>query len=402
MRQPDRDPGIRRAPTRGIVREDKLDIAAQGHTASGAGRRSTHARRLFLLGSGVVGSAFVDHHRRHGAALRLPPIAGIANSRGFAMVSGEPVEALHRLNRLPGGLDAGFDAVALRAGDVVVDATASVALAGQHAGWLGNGVDVVTANKMGAGGSLSSAHALARACESTGAVYGDSATVGAGLPLLASLRRLVRGGDEILRIEGVLSGSLAWLFARFDGETPFSELVSLAQAAGLTEPDPRVDLSGEDVARKLLILARAAGMPLERDALVVEGLVPAPGTRVRADAQAGHPHLGADLDADLAARRAAAAANDEQLCYVGSVDAGGGRVGLRRLPRGHALRDGCGTDNRVAIFSSRYRDRPLVIQGAGAGPLITAAALLDDLLAVLERRDPAYSPSRKERSLADA
>ena len=381
-----------------MLREGTLDIAAQGHTVSGAGRRALHARRLFLLGSGVVGSAFVEHHRRHGAALRLPPIAGIANSRGFAMVSGDPLEALQRLNRLPGGLDASFDAVALHPGDVVVDATASCALAAQHAAWLGSGVDVVTANKMGAGGSLESARALMRACAATGAAYGDSATVGAGLPLLATLRRLVRGGDEILRIEGVLSGSLAWLFARFDGETPFSELVALAQAAGLTEPDPRVDLSGEDVVRKLLILARAAGMPLERESLTVEGLVPSPGTRIPAVAQGGFAYL----DPDLAARRAGAAANGEQLCYVGSVDASGGTVGLQRLPRGHALRGGCGTDNRVAIFSSRYRDRPLVIQGAGAGPMVTAAALLDDLMALLERPVRAYIPPRHERSVANA
>jgi homoserine dehydrogenase len=222
--------------------------------------------------------------------------------------------------------------------------------------------------------------------------------VGAGLPLLATLRRLVRGGDEILRIEGVLSGSLAWLFARFDGTTPFSELIALAQAAGLTEPDPRIDLSGEDVARKLLILARAAGMPLERESLAVEGLVPAPGARMPTGARDGFAHL----DPDLGARRAAAAANGEQLCYVGSVDARGGSVGLRRLPPGHPLRDGSGTDNRVAIFSSRYRDRPLVIQGAGAGPLVTAAALLDDLLAVLESPGHALVSPSHERSLANA
>lgn len=116
---------------------------------------------------------------------------------------------------------------------------------------------------------------LRAACHASGAHYGDSATVGAGLPVLSSVRALVAGGDHIHLIEGVLSGSLAWLFHRYDGSGAFSDRVREAIAAGYTEPDPRIDLSGEDVRRKLLILARAAGWQLEAEQVHVESLVPA-------------------------------------------------------------------------------------------------------------------------------
>jgi homoserine dehydrogenase len=121
------------------------------------------------------------------------------------------------------------------AGDVVVDATASEDVAARHVQWLARGVHVVTANKLGRGAQLARAQAIAESCADSGARYGDSATVGAGLPLLSSLRALVAGGDHIHAVEGVLSGSLAWLFHRYDGQSPFSAAVREALAAGYTE-----------------------------------------------------------------------------------------------------------------------------------------------------------------------
>ena len=125
---------------------------------------------------------------------------------------------------------------------------------------IDNGKHVVTANKLGNGGDLARAQAIAEAGAVGSACYGDAATVGAGLPVLRTIRQLVAGGDRIHAIEGVLSGSLAWLFGRYDDGRPFSDLVREARALGFTEPDPRIDLSGDDVRRKLLILARAAGV----------------------------------------------------------------------------------------------------------------------------------------------
>ncbi|HZV37798.1 MAG TPA: homoserine dehydrogenase [Pseudoxanthomonas sp.] len=264
-------------------------------------------------------------------------------------------------------------------GDIVVDATASETVADKHAQWLARGIHVVTANKLGNGADWSRAQAI-RAAGEGGARYGDSATVGAGLPLIRSIRELARGGDRIRRVEGVLSGSLAWLFNHYDGMRPFSGFVRKAKEAGYTEPDPRIDLSGEDVRRKLLILARAAGLPLQAADIRVDSLVPA--------GLAGLPVGEVDarldqLDAPLGERFREAYRNGGRLRFLGRFDGeGNASVGLAALPADHPLCGGSGTDNKVAIFSDRYDTNPLVIQGPGAGAEVTAAALLDDVLGI--------------------
>ena len=258
--------------------------------------------------------------------------------------------------------------------------TASEAVAARHAEWLAQGIHVVTACKLGQGTALQRWREIHAACEEGRTRYGDSATVGAGLPLLRTLRALRAGGDRIHAIAGVLSGSLAWLFNHYDGLRPFSGFVRDARAAGYTEPDPRDDLSGEDVRRKLLILARTAGFDLEADVVSVQSLVPS--------ALAGLPVAHVDgalpmLDGPLRAQFAKAWKRGERLRFVARLEAGRAQVGLESLPADDPLAGGSGTDNRVAIWSDRYRDQPLVIQGPGAGAEFTAAALLDDVLALL-------------------
>src|SRR5690606_34237137 len=233
--------------------------------------------------------------------------------------------------------------------------------------------------KLGHGGLLARSQAICEAQARTGASYGDSATVGAGLPLLRSLRGLVAGGDHIHAVEGVLSGSLAWLFNRYDGSRPFSALVAEAASAGYTEPDPRVDLSGEDVRRKLLILARAAGLALEVRQVQVESLVPPALAQLPADAVAAALP---QLDAALAARLQQARAQGGVLRFVGRFDADGAQASLQVLPAAHPLAAGAGTDNRVAIRSDRYREQPLLIQGPGAGGEVAAAGRRDDVRGV--------------------
>ncbi|KPN21062.1 homoserine dehydrogenase [Xanthomonas sp. Mitacek01] len=342
--------------------------------------------RLALLGTGTVGSAFVARYARLAAqGVALPEVAWLCNSR--TQVSGgddlhAALEQARGAARKRGGFPPWAEGESPRPGDIVVDATASETVADWHPEWLTRGVHVVTANKLGTGGDLGRALAIGDA-RATGGRYGDSATVGAGLPLLRSLRALIDGGDRIHAIEGVLSGSLAWLFGRYDGSRPFSALVREARNAGYTEPDPRVDLSGEDVRRKLLILARAAGIALPAHEVEVASLVPAALAAVGEDAV--DAALDA-LDAGLFARHAAARAAGERLCFVGRFEVGGrAQVGLRSLPADHPLCAGSGTDNRVAIHSDRYADHPLVIQGPGAGAEVTAAALLDDVLSIGSR-----------------
>jgi homoserine dehydrogenase len=346
------------------------------------------APRLALLGSGNVGAAFVarcDALRARGVS--LPAFAWLSNSRALADGDEAPADALLRLRTAParnGAWAPWVEAESLRRGDIVVDATASDSVAGWHSEWLARGIHVVTANKLGNGADLARAQAIADAAREHGAQYGDSATVGAGLPLLRSLRELVAGGDHIRSVEGVLSGSLAWLFDRYDGTRPFSELVRAARDAGYTEPDPRIDLSGEDVRRKLLILARAAGLPLRTEQVAVASLVP----DVLAQAPTGAiDALLPTLDAPLRERYVQAGRDGERLRFVGrfAVREDGGvdaTVGLLALREDHPLCGGSGTDNRVAIRSCRYDAQPLVVQGPGAGAEVTAAALLDDVLRI--------------------
>lgn len=350
--------------------------------------RAPRQPRLALLGTGTVGRAFVARHQRltqHGLA--LPAFEWLANSRGLFDCDSAPAHVLQVANEAPrNGEPREVDASRLRRGDIVIDATASDAIAARHADWLSRGIRVVTANKLGNGADLLRAQAVARAQREGHAQYGDSATVGAGLPLLRSIRELVAGGDRIHTVEGVLSGSLAWLFDRYDGMRPFSGFVREAGAAGYTEPDPRIDLSGEDVRRKLLILARAAGIALEAHEISVDSLVPA------ALAAAADDELDVGLsllDAPLRERYQDAYRDGAKLRFVGRFDTGietGCRasVGLRALPADHPLCGGSGTDNRVAIHSDRYNEQPLVIQGPGAGAEVTAAALLDDVIRIAQ------------------
>ncbi|WP_028919101.1 homoserine dehydrogenase [Pseudoxanthomonas suwonensis] len=359
-------------------------LRPQPRPGARAGReRAAPARRLALLGTGTVGTAFVERYQSlQSRGLALPRVAWLANSRGVQTCEAGLAQALSTVKaaaRRQTTLPDWAEAEALHEGDIVVDATASDQVAGWHAEWLARGVHVVTANKLGHGAALSRSQAINDAQGGSGARYGDSATVGAGLPVLGSLRALVAGGDRIHAVEGVLSGSLAWLFANYDGSRPFSALVREAATAGYTEPDPRIDLSGEDVRRKLLILARAAGLPLEASQVKVRSLLPpelAEAAPTQVDA------LLPSLDAPLAAELERARATGARLRFVARFDGDGASVGLQALPAAHPLCGGGGTDNRVAVSSDRYPLQPLVIQGPGAGAEVTAAALLDDVLRI--------------------
>jgi homoserine dehydrogenase len=347
-----------------------------------------------LLGVGMVGTALLKRlvdlsGSPLGRRLRL---VHAANSRR-ALISSHGIAADDVARRLEHATQVSALAqvgsgLAGNGTRIVIDATASEAVAEHHAQWLAQGIHVVTACKLGQGTALARWQAIRAGCVCGDAQYGDSATVGAGLPLLRSLRELQAGGDRIHAIAGVLSGSLAWLFNRYDGMRPFSALVRQARDAGYTEPDPREDLSGEDVRRKLLILARASGYPLEADAVDVASLVPP-----ELSSLAKHDVDAALLafDTPLRERYAEAYKHGEKLRFIARLERGDdgvvrARVGLESLPPDHPLAGGAGTDNRVAIWSDRYREQPLVIQGPGAGAEVTSAALLDDVLRIANSR----------------
>ena len=262
---------------------------------------------------------------------------------------------------------------------VVIDCSASEAVASQYADWLAQGIHVVTPNKLAISGPRERWQAIA-AARGGGAQLRYEATVGAGLPVVQTLRDLLATGDSLVSVEGLFSGTLAWLFNGYDGREPFSQRVRRARELGFTEPDPRADLDGLDVARKLVILAREAGMDLSLEDVDVQSLVP-PALRAP-DVETFLGQLDA-MDADLAERHARAAADGRVLRHVGRLDAHGrARVGLEELPADDALAQGCLSDNIVQFRTRRYADNPLRVQGPGAGPEVTAAGVFGDLLRI--------------------
>ena len=263
---------------------------------------------------------------------------------------------------------------------IILDCSASDSVAEHYPAWLSAGIHVITPNKHAGAGPIDRYAAIRAASESGATRFRYEATVGAGLPIIQTLRDLLDTGDELMAVDGIFSGTLAWLFNRFDGTRPFSELVREAHKLGYTEPDPRDDLSGVDVARKLVILAREAGWTLSLQDVSVESLVPA--DLKEADAATFMASL-KQLDEPMQQRLTAAKKADRVLRYVAHLDRDGrATVGLADLPRDHAFSNIRLTDNIVQFSTKRYCDNPLVIQGPGAGPEVTAAGVFADLLRI--------------------
>ena len=260
----------------------------------------------------------------------------------------------------------------------MVDCTASDEIAGRYTHWFDLGVHVVTANKKAQSGPLDYYDSLLTRRRASNTHFLYETSCGAGLPIIQTLRDLKETGDEIHAIEGIFSGTLAYLFNVFDGNEPFSAIVRSARDQGYTEPDPRDDLSGMDVARKLIILARELGMRLELDDINIESLVPAGLEDGSIDDFLDRL---AEHDAAMLERYNKAQAAGEVLRYVGSLDSDGkAAVRLMSLPREHSFAHINLTDNIVRFVSERYSDNPLVVQGPGAGPAVTAAGVFADLL----------------------
>jgi len=261
---------------------------------------------------------------------------------------------------------------------VLVDCTASEGVAAHYADWLAAGIHIVTPNKKANSGDYAYYQRLQGARRSGASHYLYEATVGAGLPIVQTLRDLVQTGDEISSIEGIFSGTLAYLFNLYDGGRGFAAIVHDARQRGFTEPDPRDDLSGQDVARKLIILGREMGLPLELKDVKIESLVPA---ELAADnIEEFMAHLPRH-DVAMARRLSAARARGNVLRYTGKLTAAGdATVGLQELEAKHPFANIALTDNVVRFATRRYRDNPLIVQGPGAGPEVTAGGVFADLL----------------------
>lgn len=242
---------------------------------------------------------------------------------------------------------------------------------------LTHGMDIVLANKLPLAGRRGGAEALWQTARARGRRVLHEATVGAGLPVIDTYHKLIQSGDQVERIEGLLSGTLGYVLTEVSNGVPFSQAVRGAMAKGYTEPDPRADLAGLDVGRKALILARLLGYPGELDRTAVESLVP------RWARSLSLPQFLArlrELDAPWQRRVHAATTRGEVLRYVASVTPTKIAVGLRAVPTTSPLANLKGTDNQLIFTTARYKTNPLVITGPGAGAEVTAAGVLNDIL----------------------
>ena len=268
---------------------------------------------------------------------------------------------------------------------VIIDCTADESVAARYAGWLERGIHVITPNKRAFSGPIATYHKLQKmAAHGSSHIFYET-TVGAALPIVNTLRDLIDTGDKLKSIQGIFSGTLAYLFNVYDGSTPFSEIVSKARDSGYTEPDPRDDLSGMDVARKLTILARELGQSLEIGDFPVQNLVP---EALREGSIDDFLDRLSDYDDEIQAQYEQAKAAGKKLRYVGRLDAAGNAaVGLESVDAAHAFSNINLTDNIVQFETNRYSSNPLVIQGPGAGPEVTAGGVFGDLLRLAKYLD---------------
>ncbi|MCJ1228506.1 hypothetical protein MMC12_005167 [Toensbergia leucococca] len=277
---------------------------------------------------------------------------------------------------------------------ILVDNTSNQDVANSYPSFLRKGISIVTPNKKAFSGPYSLWQDIFSAAHTapnpTGGLIYHESSVGAGLPIISTLKDLVETGDEILKIEGVFSGTMSFLFNNFapvEGQGgKWSEEVQKAKAAGYTEPDPRDDLNGVDVARKLVILARLAGLKIESTAsFPVQSLIP----KELESVESGDEFMArlGEFDGKMTRVKTEAEREGKVVRFVGSIDveAGKVKVGMERFERSHPIAALKGSDNIISFYTKRYGNNPLIIQGAGAGGEVTAMGVSGDLIKVIQR-----------------
>jgi aspartokinase/homoserine dehydrogenase 1 len=342
---------------------------------------------LFILGPGNVGSKLLEQLARQqphlleklGLQVRVVAIANsrhcLVNENGLDLTAWPDELARAPARKLPE-----FAQLIVERNlrnSIFVDVTANPAAANIYAGLLAKSVAVVACNKVAASSDYAHYARLKSLSKEFNTSYLFETNVGAALPIIGTLNDLTRSGDVVRRMEAVLSGTLNFVFNHYDGTRPFAEVVRQAQAEGYTEPDPRLDLSGSDVARKILILAREAGDALEMSDIEVNGFLPP--ACLEGDVEAFYAQMAA-YESQFRALYDAATTAGKRLKFVARYADGQATVGLQQIAPGHDLYDLRGKDNVVLFYTDRYFDQPLVVKGAGAGAEVTASGVFADII----------------------
>ena len=262
---------------------------------------------------------------------------------------------------------------------VFVDCTANAEVASLYKDLLNNNVSVIAANKIAASSSYADYTELKQIARNRGVKYLFETNVGAGLPIIKTINDLIASGDKILKIEAVVSGTLNFIFNKISADVPFSQTIRMAKEEGYSEPDPRIDLSGKDVIRKLVILAREAGYVLEQEDVAKNLFVPDEFFEGSLDDFWKNIP---SLDADFEARRKVLEAENKHWKFVAKLEDGKGSVSLQEVSRSHPFYGLEGSNNIVLLTTERYKEYPMMIQGYGAGASVTAAGVFADIISV--------------------
>jgi bifunctional aspartokinase / homoserine dehydrogenase 1 len=347
---------------------------------------------LFIIGVGNVGSRLLDQLQQQQQYLREQlrlqvRVIGIANSKKM-LFADEGIDLAQWKQQLPGGraMELGEFVKIVQSknlrNSVVADVTANEDVAGVYESFLQKSISIVACNKIACSSPYNNYRRLKDMAREFNCKFLFETNVGAGLPVIGTLNDLIRSGDQINRMQAVLSGTLNFVFNHYNGEKPFAQVVKQAQDEGYTEPDPRLDLSGTDVMRKIMILARETGEQLEMEDIANNGFMPA--SCMQGSVDDFYTAMAKEENHFKALYTKAAAAGCK-LKFVAQYEKGKASVGLQHIHPQHDLYHLYGKDNVVLFYTNRYPEQPLVVKGAGAGAEVTASGVFADILRAIQQ-----------------
>ncbi len=349
---------------------------------------------IFIAGAGLVGSHLIEQLRKQQEVLLRDnslqiKVVGITNSKRF-ITDRDGIDLATYKEKLAASENVSSPKIFMDEilsmnifNSVFVDCTASESVASVYQDLLGHSISVVTANKIAASSEYEVYESLKQAARKSGAKFLFETNVGAGLPIINTISDLRNSGDKILKIEAVVSGTLNYIFNEMSEKISFSKAIKMAQDAGYAEPDPRIDLSGKDVIRKLVILAREAGYRIEQSDVKKNLFMP--DSYFEGNLETFWKNV-PNLDADFEKRRRELEAKGLRWRFIATLDNGKGEVALREVGPSSPFYELAGSNNVISLTTERYKEYPMQIKGYGAGAAVTAAGVFADIISIANIR----------------
>ena len=344
---------------------------------------------LFICGVGTVGSSLIEQIRQQREKLMVERglklnVVGIASGH-YAVFDRDGIDLTNYRETLKVGGESNLDRLKSEVigmnifNSVFVDCTASDDVATLYKDFLNHNISVVAANKVAASSQYENYKELKQTARRRGVKFLFETNVGAGLPVINTINDLINSGDKILRIEAVVSGTLNFIFNTISEEIKLSDTIRLAKEKGYSEPDPRIDLSGKDVIRKLVILAREAGYPIDQDDVKKNLFIP---QELFDGSLEDFWNKVPSLDADFEERRKRLVAEGKRWRFVARLNEGKASVSLQEVNQWHPFYNLEGSNNIILLTTERYKEYPMMIQGYGAGASVTAAGVFADIMSI--------------------